>query len=271
MSSMEPFAGSYNTITGDSHCVKAFIENPWGHNYEPLGDFRHVFYGVYAFQTSTHQDPTSTTGGIRVDASPYSLTSPGLASGSISTEPETWGWGTGSGGSKTTGGCDNQQLPFSNAPFGMVGGDSGNASDGYAGVSCVHESVGRTAGSYGGRLVFVLDIGGGEPVNPSEPYDLSNASYTDTSVNGRSVSISISGIVVNDTSNVSKITVVCGIQYITDTPTRSKDLQKDDPNGEYTLMSGRLDPSPDGDGAYITSATIKVFDTSGVVIQEKQI
>ena len=122
---------------------------------------------------------------------------------------------------------------------------------------------------YGGRLVFVFDIGGGEPVNPSEPYDLSNASYTDTSVNGRSVSISISGIVVNDTSNVSKITVVCETQYV-DVPPLSKDLQKDDPNGEYTLLSDRLNPS-DGDGDYITSATIKVFDTSGVVIQEKQI
>ena len=105
-------------------------------------------------------------------------------------------------------------------------------------------------------------------MNPSEPYDLSNASYTETSVNGRSVSISISGIVVNDTSNVSKITVVCGIRDLTDTPTLSKDLQKDYPNGEYTLTSGRLDPTMDG---YITSATIKVFDTSGVVIQEKQI
>lgn len=116
-----------------------------------------------------------------------------------------------------------------------------------------------------------MEMGGEGNQCPPEPYNLSNASYTDTSVNGRSVSISISGIVVNDISNVSKITVVCGIQYITATPTLSKDLQKDDPNGEYTLMSGgMLDPGDD-DGTYITSATIKVFDTSGVVIQEKQI
>ena len=107
-------------------------------------------------------------------------------------------------------------------------------------------------------------------MNPSEPYDLSNASYTDTSVNGRSVAISISGIVVNDTSNVSKITVVCETQYVDVSPL-SKDLQKDGPNREYTLLSDRLNPSPDGDGTYITSATIEVFDTSGVVIQEKQI
>ena len=107
-------------------------------------------------------------------------------------------------------------------------------------------------------------------MNPSKPYDLSNASYTDTSANGHSVAISISGIVVNDTSNVSKITVVCETQYVDVSPL-SKDLQKDGPNGEYTLLSDWLNPSPDGDGTYITSVTIKVFDTSGVVIQEKQI
>ena len=69
-------------------------------------------------------------------------------------------------------------------------------------------------------------MGGGEPVNPSKPYDLSNASYTDTSVNGHSVSISISGIVVNDISNVSKITVVCETQYV-DVPPLSRDNRKE--------------------------------------------
>lgn len=270
MNTMGPFAGSSSTSTGDSQGVKAYIENPWGHNYESLGDFKYVSNGVYAFQTST-QNPTSTTGGIRVDARPHSLTSPNLASGSISTEPETWGWGTGSGGSATTGGCDYQHLPNSSRPFSAVGGYSDDVSYGYAGVSIWNGGGGDAYGSTGGRLVFVFDIdGGGEPVNPSEPYNLSNASYTDTSVNGHSVSISISGIVVNDTSNVSKITVVCETQYV-DVPPLSKDLQKDDPNGEYTLLSDWLNPSPDGDGDYITSATIKVFDTSGVVIQEKQI
>ena len=271
MNAMGPFAGSSSTSTGDSQGVKAYIENPWGHNYEFLGDFKYMSDGVYAFQTST-QNPTSTTGGVKVNASPHSLTNTFLASGSISTEPETWGWGTGSRGSRTTGGCDFQYLPESFYPFGVVSHRSNDVSIGDAGVSCLNDDDGDAYGTRGGRLVFVFDInGGGEPVNPSEPYDLSNASYTDTSVNGRSVAINISGIVVNDTSNVSKITVVCGIQYITDTPTLSKDLQKDGPNGEYTLMSGgMLDPGID-DGTYITSATIKVFDTSGVVIQEKQI
>ena len=63
--------------------------------------------------------------------------------------------------------------------------------------------------------------------------------------------------------------MVCGITGVVGAPTASTDLQKDDPNGEYILISGRLDPVPDD--TYITSATIKVFDTSGVVIQEKQI
>lgn len=157
MNEMGPFAGSSSTSTGDSQGVKAFIENPWGHNYEYLGDFKYVSGGVYAFQTST-QNPTSTTGGVKVNASPYSLTSPSLASGSISTEPETWGWGTGSGGSKTTGGCDYQSLPRSSVPFGVVGGDSGNVSDGNAGVSYLAVGDGNAVGRSGGRLVFVFDL-----------------------------------------------------------------------------------------------------------------
>ena len=157
MNTMGPFAGSSSTSTGDSQGVKAYIENPWGHNYEYLGDFKYVSGGVYAFQTST-QNPTSTTGGVNVRASPYSLTSTGLASGSISTEPETWGWGTGSGGSATTGGCDYQSLPVSDSSFGLVSGDTDYVSRGNAGVSCLGFGHGRAYGSVGGRLVFVFDL-----------------------------------------------------------------------------------------------------------------
>ena len=158
-------------------------------------------------------------------------------------------------------------LPFSRNPLGVVGGSSGAVSGGDAGVSYLDRGDGDAGVSRGGRLVFVFDIGGGEPVNPSEPYDLSNASYTETYTHNVGLAISISGIVVNDTSNVSKIVVVC--EVLATPSTLSKELQKDDPNGEYTLMSGSLDPIPVDN--YITSATIKVFDTSGVVIQEKQI
>ena len=124
---------------------------------ENLGDFGYVSDGVYAFQTST-QNPTSTTGGIRVDASPYSLIYTSLASGSISTEPETWGWGTGKGGSATTGGCDFQELPNSYNPFNDVCGVSGNVPDGHVGVSLMSRSTGDTSDRVGGRLVFVFDL-----------------------------------------------------------------------------------------------------------------
>lgn len=158
MNAMGPFAGSSSTSTGNTQGVKAFIENPWGHNSEYLGDFKYVSNGIYAFQTST-QNTTSTTGGINVEASPYSLTSPGMPSGSISTEPETWGWGTRGGGSKTTGGCDYQGLPdSSNTPLGRVGGDSGCVSGGDAGISYLTGSYNWTDPSYGGRLVFVFDL-----------------------------------------------------------------------------------------------------------------
>lgn len=160
MNTMGPFAGSSSTIRGNTQGVKAFIENPWGHNYEYLGDFKYVSDGLYAFKTST-QNPTSTTGGVKVDASPHSLKSPNLASGSISREPETWGWGTSSGGSATTGGCDFQYLPNSAAPFGVVGGYFGYMSNGYAGVSCLGYEYGDATDIDGGRLVFVFDIDGG--------------------------------------------------------------------------------------------------------------
>ena len=157
MNAMGPFAGSSSTRKGDSQGVKAFIENPWGHNHEFLGDFKYVSNGVYAFQTST-QDPTSTTGGVKVDASPYSLTDTSLASGSISTEPETWGWGTSGGGSKTTGGCDYQYLPRSSDPFGIVGGYSAFVSYGFTGVSYLNYGSGFFNSERGGRLVFVFDL-----------------------------------------------------------------------------------------------------------------
>ncbi len=163
MDAMGPFAGSSSTSIGNWQGVKAFIENPWGHNYEFLGDFKYVSGGMYAFQTST-QNPTSATGGVKVNASPYSLTTTYLASGSISTEPETWGWGTSDGGSKTTGGCDYQVLPVSSQQFGIVSGDSTYVSNGAAGVSCLFADGGNANGSRGGRLVFVFDIdGGGNP------------------------------------------------------------------------------------------------------------
>lgn len=157
MNAMGPFAGSSSTSAKDSQGVKAYIENPWGHNYEFLGDFKYVSGEVYAFQTST-QNPTSTTGGVKVNASPYSLTTTNLASGSISTEPETWGWGTGSGGSATTGGCDFQRLPVSNLPLGIVSGDSEIVSGGSPGVSYLNYSFDSAYGEDGGRLVFVFDL-----------------------------------------------------------------------------------------------------------------
>lgn len=156
MDAMGPFAGSSSTSTGNTQGVKAFIENPWGHNLEYLGDFKYISDGVHAYK-SFYQDPPF-GGSIIVDESPYSLTSPGLASGSISTEPETWGWGTGSGGSRTTGGCDRQDLPNSGSPFGLVGGASDNVSNSNAGVSYMSITDGSAYSSFGGRLVFVFDL-----------------------------------------------------------------------------------------------------------------
>ena len=159
MDAMGPFAGSSSTRAGDSQGVKAYIENPWGHNFERLGDFSYIHNtgGIYAAQTST-QD-IAPAGGIRVDASPYSLKAIGLASSSISTEPETWGWGTSGGGSATTGGCDYQFLPNSEYSFGAVSGDSSNVTSGYAGVSLLEFDDGDAVGvAHGGRLVFVFDL-----------------------------------------------------------------------------------------------------------------
>lgn len=157
MNAMGPFAGSSSTSTGSTQGVKAFIENPWGHNYEYLGDIKYISNGVYVFQTST-QSPTSTTGGTSISTSPHSLTSPGTSFGSISTQPMTWGWGTGSGGSATTGGCDYMSLPNSSYPFAIVGGGSVYVSYGVAGVSYLRAAAGSADSDVGGRSVFVFDL-----------------------------------------------------------------------------------------------------------------
>ena len=158
MNTMGPFAGSSSTSENDTQGVKAYIENPWGHNYEYLGDFEYFWPGgLRTFQTST-QSPTSAIDGMCVTASPYSLDTTYLASGTISTEPETWGWGTRDGGSKTTGGCDYQILSDRSNPFGVVGGNSGDVSYGSVGVSCLVYINGGADGGVGGRLVFVFDL-----------------------------------------------------------------------------------------------------------------
>ena len=157
MDAMGPFAGSSTSSIGDTQGVKAFIENPWGHNAEVLGDlFFDSDSSVYAFQTST-QNPTSTTG-VCITASPHSLINIDLASGSISTEPETWGWGTGAGGSATTGGCDAQYLPdYDYGDISSVGGGSaGPEVDSGVGISYLNGCF--IGPETGGRLVFVFDL-----------------------------------------------------------------------------------------------------------------
>ena len=153
-----PFAGStYNGGGLAASGVKAFIENSWGHNWEYLGDLMYLTDGVYAFQTST-QSPSSTAGGVKITDSPYSLGSFGIASGVISTEPETWGWGTAGGGSATTGGCDYQYMASANRPYMLVGGKSSDVSGGVAGISCIYDGTGGASGDSEGRLTFIFDL-----------------------------------------------------------------------------------------------------------------
>ena len=154
------FAGSTYNASRDAYAnggVKAFIENSWGHNWEYLGDLLYLTDGVYAFRTST-QSPSSTAGGAKITESPYSLGSFGLASGVISTEPETWGWGTAGGGSATTGGCDYQYMASANRPYMLVGGKSSDVNGGVAGISCIYDGTGGASGDSGGRLTFVFDL-----------------------------------------------------------------------------------------------------------------
>ena len=157
MDTLGLFAGSTSTSASTANGVKAFIENPWGHNYEYLGDFKYLSDGVYAFQTST-QLPSSPTGGVNITTGPHSLTAPNNTSGVISTEPETWGWGTAGGGSAATGGCDYQEMPNSSYTYGVVGGTSSFVCDGDAGVSYLNNDSGSSGTFCEGRLVFVFDL-----------------------------------------------------------------------------------------------------------------
>lgn len=152
-----PFAGSSAASVSPVHGVKAFIENPWGHNYEILGDLKYMSNGTYAFQTSM-QDFSTQSGVRKIDSAPYSVSSPSLASGAISSAPETWGWGASAGGSKSTGGCDYQALPFAPRPYGAVGGSSDGVINGNAGISALNFFSGNAAEGYGGRPVFVFDL-----------------------------------------------------------------------------------------------------------------
>ena len=157
MDSMSQFAGSSSWNASYNNGVKALIENPWGHNREYLGDLMYLTDGVYAFQTST-QSPSSTAGGVKITGTPYSLGSVGLASGTISTEPETWGWGTAGGGSAATGGCDSQSVPSSSYPYVAVGGVSDDVYNGEVGISYLYSTTDSGSSGKGGRPVFVFDL-----------------------------------------------------------------------------------------------------------------
>ena len=158
MNTMGPFAGSSSTSVGDSQGVKAYIENPWGHNDEILGDLKYMSNNeTYVFKTSKQTTP-NTSGGVKISDFPHYLVNTNLSSGEISREPMTWGWGISEGGSKTSGGCDCQKMPESMAKFGVVGGNSSYVPSGYVGVSYLFYSLSEANNARGGRLVFVFDL-----------------------------------------------------------------------------------------------------------------
>jgi hypothetical protein len=87
---MGVFAGS---VSGSGAGVKAYIEDPWAHFHQMIGDVYYTDGNVYVFQTSS-QNPTSTEGGVCLTQEPYLLftTDSGYPE-TVSDIDITWGCG----------------------------------------------------------------------------------------------------------------------------------------------------------------------------------
>ncbi len=159
MNAMGPFAGSSSTSTGTSTGVKAFIENPWGHNYEFIDDFICVTAGsgshtIYTGRNSSPDDTTS-------NKSSFTSTAVTGYANVINTNAEFWGFPMNGGGNTTTGLCDRIYHSTSSGTYlGLAGGSSARVSSGDAGPSCLGAaySLSLSSGDRGARLAFVFDL-----------------------------------------------------------------------------------------------------------------
>lgn len=146
------WAGCTAASADASHSVKALIENPWGYKYEFIDDFVNINGTIYVGQNGTPDDTSSN----KVSGSFGS--SSGWQSGLNSSGP-FWGIRTGTSGSSSTYQCD-YAYSGSGTYLGLVGGGSGNVSDGSAGPSCLtaSSSLSHSISGLGARLAFVFDL-----------------------------------------------------------------------------------------------------------------
>ena len=151
--SMGLWAGSTSTSASTSTSVKALIENPWGYKYEFIDDFVNVNGTLYAGQNSTPDDTTSN----KIVQSGFGSSS-GWGSGCM-TSGGFWGIPNGRAGSSTTYQCD-YAYSGTGTYLGIVGGGSGDVSDGLAGMSFLGANISLSVSgtNFGARLAFVFDL-----------------------------------------------------------------------------------------------------------------
>ena len=147
---MGPFAGD---VSGTSSAMKFLLEDWWGSQYQFIDDFYGNGGTYYAGQNAIPTDNSSNKVNIEANSSQsgYSKT---ILQGDLN-----WGLGNAdNGGSNAVGLCDGQWFSTSEL-LGRVGGYSGNASDGYAGPSCLsaNADLSFSGAKIGARLAFVFN------------------------------------------------------------------------------------------------------------------
>ena len=145
-----PFAGA----TTDGTAVKAYIENPWGHDYELVDDFYNRYGWFWAGQRSVPTDTTDDKERINTyfSASGYP--------NAIVTDIFGWGLGTNANGSTTTGTCDQFITSAGDGRNLGVGGYGASATSGSAGISYIDASFTPdwTIMLVASRMAFVFDL-----------------------------------------------------------------------------------------------------------------
>ena len=145
-----PFAGN---VSGTTDHMKCFIEEFWGCQYQFVDDVYNNGTDCYVGQNASPTDDTTNK-----TALPIFAYSGGGFPTAILTDTMTWGCGTNTSGTKDTGLCDYQNIGSTSDPVLLVGGSSGNVSNGNAGPACwARSDLSYANGSLGARLAFVFN------------------------------------------------------------------------------------------------------------------
>lgn len=148
---MGMFAGD---ISGTTSAMKCYIEDWWGSEYQFIDDFYGNGGTYYAGKNAIPTDDTANKVSVF-----NNLTSGWWYGNTINQTDVGWAIASAAGGDNAKGLCDGQYGSTSSNLLGFVGGDSGDASVGYAGPSYLYASYALSCSyaNVGARLAFVFD------------------------------------------------------------------------------------------------------------------